>query len=60
MTQKQNMYDLWKAKELPEPYQGNIDSRLQFCKSEEERLFTAGFFVSKKIKEIRKALGVEE
>ena len=28
--------------------------------TEEEKLFVAGFFVSKKIKEIRKAMGVEE
>lgn len=58
-----NMFELWKAKKLPEKAQRHIDASVSFCKSKDERIFKAGFLcgqIIEKDKEIRKELGLDE
>lgn len=57
---KKNMFELFRDKELPGDIQDLITAFTSECKSEEERLFKAGFICAKHIKEIRKQRGIEE
>ena len=57
---EKNMYTLWRDKELPEQIQKQIDTRIDYCHSKDEKLFTAGFFAALKIKEIRKLMGMDD
>lgn len=55
-----NMYELFKAKQLPPEIQNQIETRIKMINDKEEKLFMAGFLVANRIKKIRKELGIED
>jgi hypothetical protein len=55
-----NLYERFTQKKLPEKIQKEIECRLSFEDSADEKMFLAGFLVCKRIKEIRKELGLED
>ena len=54
-----NMYEKYKAGDIPEPYYTQIKCRAEYGKTLEEKWFIAGFFTADKIKKIRKAEGAK-
>lgn len=60
LKDKKNMFEKYRDREIPEPFQTEIESRADYGESLEEKYFIAGFFTAQKIKEIRKAEGIEE
>ena len=57
---KKNMYEKWRDKELPAPFQEQIDSSASYESDEKARIFKAGFMTHARIREIRKAQGLED
>ena len=57
---KKNMYEKWRDKLLPAPFQEQIDSSASFESDEKARIFKAGFMTHVYIREIRKAEGLED
>ena len=55
-----NLYEQWRDKELPAPFQEQIDTSVKFTQSEEERLFKAGFITAENILKIRIAQGLDD
>lgn len=55
-----DMYERFINKKLPKKIQEEIEARLNFEDSIDKKMFLAGFFVGKRIKEIRKELGLED
>ena len=52
-----NIYEMYKNNELPERLQLQIENRQSFCKSEEEKIFMAGFMIHKEIMRIKEIMG---
>ena len=52
-----NVYEMYKNNELPEKLKLQIENRQSFCKTEEEKIFIAGFMVHQEIVRIQEIMG---
>ena len=55
-----NCFEKWNDKEFPENIQRQIDGFADCGKTNAEKIFRAGFYLGRNIKEIREELGIEE
>ena len=55
-----NVYEMYKNKELPERLQAQIKNRQSFCKTEEEKIFMAGFMIHQEIVRIQETMGKDK
>ena len=55
-----DMFERFTRRKLPKKIQKEIEYRLSFEKSKAKKLFLAGFLTGRRIKEIRKQLGLED
>ena len=55
-----NVYEMYKDKELPPKLQLQIKNRQSFCKTEEEKIFMAGFMVHQEIMSIQEKMGKDK
>ena len=60
LKDRKNMFEKYRDREIPEPFQTQIESRAEYGESLEEKWFIAGFFTAQKIKKIRKAEGIKD
>ncbi len=52
-----NIYEMYKDNELPKRLQLQIKNRQSFCKTEEEKIFIAGFMIHQEIVRIQETMG---
>ena len=52
-----NVYEMYKNNELPAKLKLQIENRQSFCKTEEEKIFIAGFMIHQEIVRIQKIMG---
>ena len=52
-----NVYEMYKNNELPAKLKLQIENRQSFCKTEEEKIFMAGFMVHAEIMRIQEKMG---
>ena len=52
-----NVYEMYKNNELSPRIQSQIKNRQSFCKTEEEKIFMAGFMVHAEIMRIQEKMG---
>lgn len=55
-----NVYEMYKNNELPEKLKLQIENRQSFCKTEEEKIFIAGFMIHQEIVRIQKIMGKDK
>jgi hypothetical protein len=55
-----NVFEMYKDKELPPKLMLKIKNRQTFCKTEEEKLFIAGFMVHAEIMRIQETMGKDK
>ena len=55
-----NIYEMYKNNELPERLQLQIKNRQSFCKTEEEKIFIAGFMIHQEIVRIQEIMGKDK
>lgn len=52
-----NIYEMYKDNELPAKLNLQIKNRQSFCKTEEEKIFIAGFMIHQEIVRIQETMG---
>lgn len=55
-----NVYEMYKNNELSPKLQLQIKNRQSFCKTEEEKIFMAGFMVHQEIMRIQEKMGKDK
>lgn len=55
-----NIYEMYKNNELPEKLKLQIKNRQSFCKTEEEKIFIAGFQIHQEIVRIQETMGKDK
>ena len=55
-----NVYEMYKNNELPAKLKLQIENRQSFCKTEEEKIFMAGFMIHQEIVRIQKIMGKDK
>ena len=55
-----NVYEMYKNNELPEKQKLQIKNRQSFRKTEEEKIFIAGFMIHQEIVRIQKIMGKDK